>query len=101
MSNIKLFESKKIRSQWNSDEEKWCFSVIDVVEVLTNATNPRRYWSDLKRKLNQEGFIQLYEIIGQLKMKSSDCKFYLTDVADTEQLFRLIQSTPSNKGLKN
>ncbi len=97
MENIKLFEHKSIRSIWNADEEKWYFSVIDVIEVLTDSKNPRRYWSDLKIKLKIEGGGQLYENIVQLKMQSSDGKFYKTDVADTEQLFRLIQSIPSPK----
>lgn len=67
MSSIKLFESKKIRSEWNELEQKWYFAIIDVIEILTESNNPRRYWSDLKRKLNAEGFSQLYEIIVQLK----------------------------------
>ena len=70
MSHIKLFESKQIRSEWNELEQKWYFAIIDVIEVLTESNNPRRYWSDLKRKLNKEGFSQLYEIIVQLKMIS-------------------------------
>ncbi len=96
MNNIKLFESKKIRSFWNEEEEKWYFSVIDIVEVLTDSSIPKRYWSDLKKKLSNEGS-QLYENIVQLKMESTDGKFYKTDVADTEQLLRLIQSIPSPK----
>ena len=92
---IKLFESKKIRVQWNNDVEKWYFSVIDIIETLTSSNNPRRYWSDLKRKLNKEGFSQLYEIIVQLKLESSDGKKYITDCADTEGLLRIIQSIPS------
>ncbi|MCK9401449.1 MAG: hypothetical protein M0Q51_15840 [Bacteroidales bacterium] len=74
MSNIKLFESKQIRNEWNEQAQKWYFAVIDVIEILTESNNPRRYWSDLKRKLNSEGFSQLYEIIVQLKMISSDGK---------------------------
>lgn len=96
MSNIKLFESKQIRSTWNENEEKWYFSIIDVIETLTGNDRPRKYWNDLKNKLKSEGS-QLSEKIGQLKMRSTDGKFYLTDVADTEQLFRLIQSIPSPK----
>jgi BRO family, N-terminal domain len=96
MDNIKLFDSKKIRSSWNEEEEKWYFSVIDIIEVLTGSSIPKRYWSDLKKKLIKEGS-QLYENIVQLKMESSDGKFYNTDVADTEQLLRLIQSIPSPK----
>jgi hypothetical protein len=85
---IKLFESKKVRSQWNADQEKWYFSVIDVIEALTGTDRPRKYWSDLKAKLKKEGS-QLSEKIGQLKLLSTDGKSYKTDVADTEQLFRL------------
>ncbi|MDO9546547.1 MAG: Bro-N domain-containing protein, partial [Pelolinea sp.] len=91
---IKLFNDKKIRVEWNEEEEKWYFSVIDVIEVLTESENSRRYWSDLKRKLKKEGS-QLYEKIGQLKLESADGKRYSTDVADTEQLLRIIQSIPS------
>lgn len=97
MSNIKLFESKQIRTEWNEANQKWYFAIIDVVETLTESNNPRRYWSDLKRKLNSEGFSQLYEIIVQLKLKSSDGKKYVTDCADTEGLLRIIQSIPSPK----
>ena len=97
MSNIKLFESKQIRSEWNEAEQKWYFAIIDVIEILTESKNPRRYWSDLKRKLNTEGFSQLYEIIVQLKMISSDGKRYVTDCADAKGLLRIIQSIPSPK----
>jgi hypothetical protein len=97
MSNIKLFESQKIRSHWDAEKEKWFFSVIDIIEVLTESNNSRRYWSDLKRKLELEGFVQLYEIIVQLKMESSDGKKYMTDCSDTEGLLRIIQSIPSPK----
>ena len=93
---IKVFEEKKVRTLWDSDTEEWYFSVVDVVAVLTDSENPRRYWSDLKRKLIKEGS-QLYEEIVQLKMLSSDGKYYKTDVATTQQLFRLIQSIPSPK----
>ena len=96
MSNIKLFESKKIRSQWDSEAEKWYFSVIDVIEILTDSSIPKRYWSDLKKKLKVEGS-EAYEKIVRLKMQSSDGKLRETDVADTEQLLRLIQSIPSPK----
>lgn len=92
--SLALFEGKKIRRHWNEKEEKWFFSVIDVVEVLSGSNRPRKYWDDLKRKLKEEGS-QLSEKIGQLKMQSSDGKLYLTDVADTETMFRLIQSIPS------
>lgn len=97
MSNIKLFESKKVRSIWNEEEQKWYFSIIDVVEILTDSENPRRYWSDLKRKLKKEGFSELYDFIVQLKMEASDGKKYLTDSTDTEVMLRVIQSIPSPK----
>ncbi len=96
MANIKLFESKKIRSMWDADAEKWFFSIVDVIEVLTGTDRPRKYWSDLKAKLKKEGS-ELSEKIGQLKMEAEDGKIRETDVADTEQLFRLIQSIPSPK----
>ena len=94
--SIKIFEDSTIRTVWNNDNEKWYISVVDVIAVLTESKRPRKYWSDLKAKLYKEGS-QLSEKIGQLKMKSSDGKSYITDVADTEQLFRLIQSIPSPK----
>jgi hypothetical protein len=94
MSNIKLFQNTAIRSQWDADKEQWLFSVIDIVQALTGSERPRKYWSDLKKKLNQEGS-QLSDKIGQLKMRSADGKSYLTDVANTESLLRLIQSIPS------
>jgi len=97
MSNIKLFESKQIRTEWSETAQKWYFAIIDVIEILTESNNPRRYWSDLKRKLNSEGFSQLYEIIVQLKMISSDGKKYITDCADARGLLRIIQSIPSPK----
>ena len=93
---IKLFEQNQIRSIWNDGEEKWYFSIIDVIQILTESERPRKYWNDLKAKLNKEGS-QLSENIGQLKMQSNDGKYYNTDIADTEQLFRLIQSIPSPK----
>lgn len=96
MNNVQLFESRSIRSHWDAEQEKWCFSVIDVIEGLTGTDRPRKYWADLKKKLKTEGS-ELSEKIGQLKLPSSDGKFYLTDVADVEQLFRLIQSIPSPK----
>ena len=93
---IQLFENKKVRTVWDAEQEKWFISIIDVIEVLTGSDRPRKYWSDLKKKLEKEGS-QLSENIGQLKMQSSDGKFYKTDVAHVEQLFRLIQSVPSPK----
>ena len=93
---IQLFENKKVRTIWDAEQEKWFISIIDVIEVLTNSPNPRKYWSVLKLRLKKEGS-QLATNCSQLKMQSSDGKFYKTDVADTEQLFRLIQSIPSPK----
>ena len=93
---IQLFEDKKVRSAWDAEQEKWYVSIIDVIEVLTNSDRPRKYWSDLKSKLIKEGS-EVSDKIGQLKMKAPDGKMRLTDVADTEQLFRLIQSIPSPK----
>ena len=93
---IKLFEQKQIRSVWSDDEEKWYFSIVDVIAVLTETPNARKYWSVLKTRLKKEGS-QLATNCSQLKLQSSDGKFYNTDVADTEQLFRLIQSVPSKK----
>ena len=93
---IKLFEEKQIRSVWSDEEEKWYFSIVDIVSILTESPNPRKYWSVLKTRLKKEGS-QLTTNCSQLKLKSSDGKFYKTDVADTEQLFRLIQSIPSPK----
>ena len=93
---IKLFEEKQVRSIWNDNEEKWFFSIVDVIEILTESPNARKYWSVLKTRLKKEGS-ELATNCSQLKMESSDGKFYKTDVADTEQLFRLIQSVPSPK----
>ena len=97
-NKIQIFENKKIRTAWNETEEDWYFSIVDVIAVLTESNEPRRYWSDLKRKLKDEGATQLYENIVQLKMPSpKDGKNYKTDVANTEQLLRIIQSIPSPK----
>ncbi|MEK6981687.1 MAG: Bro-N domain-containing protein [Candidatus Micrarchaeota archaeon] len=96
MSNLIVFQDKKVRRIWNEANSRWYFSITDVVEILTGTDRPRKYWNDLKSKLNHEGS-ELSEKIGQLKMQSADGKFYDTDVADTEQLFRLIQSIPSPK----
>ena len=95
-NKIKVFEDKKIRAIWSEDAQDWYFSVVDTCAVLAEASNPRRYWSDLKRKLKAEGS-ELYENIVQLKMQSADGKYYSTDVATTQQLLRLIQSIPSPK----
>ncbi len=96
MSSIKLFEEKKVRTHWDAVKEQWFFSVIDVIEVLTNSPRPRKYWSALKTKLVAEGS-QLSQKLGQLKMEAEDGKMRETDVADTETLLRLIQSIPSPK----
>ena len=93
---VKIFEQKQVRTHWDEEEEKWYFSVIDVIEVLTGSSIPKRYWSDLKKKLTNEGS-QLYENIVQLKFQSSDGKKYATDCLDTQNLLRLIQSVPSPK----
>jgi len=88
MSNIKLFEDKKIRTHYNEDEEMWYFSVIDAVESLTGSSISKRYWSDLKKKLAEEGS-QLYEKIVQLKFEAADGKMYATDCLTLEDLLRL------------
>ncbi|NTE00461.1 Bro-N domain-containing protein [Agrobacterium tumefaciens] len=96
MSDLKLFEDKAVRSAWNEQEGKWYFSIIDVVEVLTNSPRPRKYWNALKTKLQNEGS-ELSHKLGQLKMPADDGKMRTTDVANTEQLLRLVQSIPSPK----
>ena len=93
---IKVFEEKKVRTLWDSETEEWYFSVVYVVAVLTDSPNPRKYWSVLKTRLKKEGS-ELATNCSQLKMLSSDGKYYKTDVATTQQLFRLIQSIPSPK----
>jgi DNA-damage-inducible protein D len=93
---LAIFEGRKIRRIWDEKQEKWYFSVIDIIAVLAQNDRPRKYWDDLKRKLKKEGS-ELSEKIGQLKMMASDGKNYLTDVADTETLLRLVQSVPSPK----
>ena len=96
MSLIKLFETKKVRTHWDSRKEQWLFSVIDVVEILTDSTIPKRYWSDLKKKLQAVGS-EAYEKIVRLKMEAPDGRLRETDVADTQTLLRIIQSIPSPK----
>ena len=93
---IKVFEEKKVCTVWDSDKEEWYFSIVDVVAVLTDSPNPRNYWKVLKHRLVKEGNESVTNC-NQLKMPSSDGKYYKTDVATTEQLFRLIQSIPSPK----
>lgn len=95
-NNIKLFEQKQVRTVWDEDKEEWYFSIVDVVGVLTDSANPNNYWKVLKNRLKKEGS-ELVTNCNQLKMPSSDGKLYKTDVANTEQLFRLIQSIPSPK----
>ena len=95
-NKIQLFEENKVRTVWDDETEEWYFSVVDVVEALTDSDRSRKYWNDLKKKLKTEGS-ELSEKIGQLKLKSPDGKMRLTDVANTDQLFRLIQSIPSPK----
>lgn len=93
---IKLFEEKSVRVLWDEDREKWYFSIVDIVGVLSESNNPRKYWSVLKIRLKVEGS-QLATNCSQLKMKSDDGRMRLTDVADTEEILRLIQSIPSPK----
>jgi len=95
-NSIILFHEKQVRRNWDEKNELWYFSIVDIIEVLTGNIRPRKYWNDLKKKLTIEGS-QLSEKIGQLKMQSSDGKFYKTDVLDTENILRLIQSIPSPK----
>lgn len=96
LNDIKVFEENQVRTIWDDEQEKWYFSIIDVIEVLTGSPRPRKYWNALKTKLKKEGS-ELSHNLGQLKMQSADGRSYKTDVADTEQLFRLVQSIPSPK----
>ena len=96
MSNIKVFEDRKIRTQWNEQEEDWYFSVVDVVGILTDSPNPRKYWSVLKTRLKKEGS-ELATNCSQLKLQSTDGKYYMQDVLNTKGILRLIQSIPSKK----
>ncbi|RLD41567.1 MAG: hypothetical protein DRI89_09535 [Bacteroidetes bacterium] len=93
---IKLFQDQRVRVLWDKEKEKWFFSIVDIIGILTESPNPRKYWSVLKTRLKKEGS-ELTTNCSQLKMQSADGKFYKTDVADTEQLLRLIQSIPSPK----
>lgn len=95
-NEIKIFEDKKVRTLWDNEQEKWYFSIIDVIEVLTDSPRPRKYWNALKTKLKAEGS-ELSQKLGQLKMEAENGKQRFTDVANNEQLFRLIQSIPSPK----
>ncbi len=94
--SIALFQEKQVRRSWDKDKELWYFSIVDIIAILTESPRPRKYWNALKTKLKKEGS-QLSQNVGQLKMKSSDGKFYETDVLDTEGILRLIQSIPSPK----
>lgn len=95
-NDVKIFEDKKIRSIWDSEKEEWFFYVVNVVGVLTDSANPNNYWKVLKSRLKDEGS-QLVTICNQLKMKANDGKMRLTDVADIQGIFRIIQSIPSPK----
>src|SRR3989337_3646745 len=94
-THLAVFKGDKIRRTLHNNE--WWFSIVDIVEVLTGTERPRKYWSDLKKKLSEEGYDELSEKIGQLKMQSSDGKYYETDCTSTETMFRIIQSIPSHK----
>ncbi len=96
MGNIKVFEDKKIRTQWDAESEDWYFSVVDIVGVLTESPNPRKYWSVLKTRLKAEGS-ELTTVCSQLKLQSADGKYYMQDVLNTKGVLRLIQSIPSPK----
>lgn len=91
----KLFEGKEIRTVWDKEKEKYFISVVDVVGILSESVRPRKYWADLKKRLIEEGHSELSEKIGQLKLKSPDGKYRLTDVCDIEEMFRIIESVPS------
>lgn len=95
-TSIKLFEDYKVRTSWDGEKETWYFSVVDIVGILSESTNPNNYWKVLKNRLRKEGS-QLVTTCNQLKMQSSDGKFYKTDVLDTEGVLRLVQSIPSPK----
>ena len=95
-NKIKIFENKQVRTIWNADEEEWYFSVVDIVSVLTDSPNPRKYWSVLKTRLKAEGS-ELTTDCSQLKMQASDGKYYKTDCLDTKGVLRLVQSIPSPK----
>ncbi len=97
MSNLKLFENKNVRTHWDEKEQQWYFSIIDVVEVLTNSSNARDYWFKMKVRIKTEDGLELSTICRQLKLKASDGKMRETDVADTKTLLRIIQSIPSPK----
>ncbi len=95
-TKLAIFEQKEIRKVWDSEKGDWYFSIVDIIEALTQSSQPRRYWAELKKKLKEE-WSELFDIIEQLKLKASDWKNYLTDVWDTKTILRLIQSVPSKK----
>lgn len=97
ISNMKLFEQQQIRSHWDVDEEQWYFSIVDVIEILTDSYNPRDYWFKMKVRVKLEDGIELSTICGQLKLKAADGKMRETDVVNTESLLRIILSIPSPK----
>lgn len=97
MNNIKIFENKKVRSYWDEKEEQWYFSVIDIVEILTESLNPRDYWFKMKKRVKSEDGFELSTICRQFKLQAQDGKMRETDIADTKSLFRIIQSIPSPK----
>ena len=94
--SIRLFEERKVRAIWDDEQEEWYFSIVDVIQILTDSADGRKYWNKLKQRLKEEGS-ELVTNCHQLKLRSTDGKMRLTDVANTEQLFRLIQSVPSPK----
>lgn len=97
MSNIKLFESKKVRSHWDAGEEQWYFSIVDTVSILTDSSNPRDYWFKMKIRVKMEDGIELSTICRQFKLEAPDGKMRETDCANTQNLLRIIQSIPSPK----
>jgi DNA-damage-inducible protein D len=97
MNNIKLFENKKVRTSWDEEDQQWYFSIIDIVEILTNSSNPRDYWFKMKIRIKSEDGLELSTICRQLKLKAADGKMRETDVANTQTLLRIIQSIPSPK----
>lgn len=97
MNEIKIYENKEIKSVWDNEKEEWYFSVIDVVAVLTESKNPRDYWYRVKKRMTEEEQSQLSTFCRQLKLKANDGKMRMTDVADMQGIFRIIQSIPSPK----
>ncbi|MGY6562653.1 MAG: BRO-N domain-containing protein [Luteibaculaceae bacterium] len=96
-SGLKIFEDKKVRASWDEKEEKWYFSIIDIISILTESLNPRDYWFKMKIRVKTDDGLELSTVCRQLKMKAADGKMRATDVADTEAILRIIQSIPSPK----